>query len=168
VRARKATAEDVLTICRICGDGWRETYRDLYPSERIERTIGRFYTPERVAGEIDAAPGWDGWWVAEDDSRTVVAAGGGGMTGPQTAEIFVLYVDPRRRGEGAGTVVLGAITEVQRRQGARDQWVAVAEGNEKGIPFYEARGFVRRGTRPPYETDEPDARDSVPFWRSVS
>jgi GNAT superfamily N-acetyltransferase len=168
MRARRATAEDVLAICRICADGWRDTYRDLYPSERIERTIGRFYTPEQVAGEIEAAPGWDGWWVAEDDSGTVVAAGGGGMTGPEAAEIFVLYVDPRRRGEGAGTVILDAITEVHRRQGAREQWVAVAEGNEKGIPFYEARGFVRRGTRPPYETDESDASDSLLFWRLLS
>jgi ribosomal protein S18 acetylase RimI-like enzyme len=168
MRARRATAEDVWAICRICADGWRDTYRDLYPSERIERTIGRFCTPERVAGEIEAALGWDGWWFAADDSGTVVAAGGGGMTGPEAAEIFVLYVDPHRRGEGAGTAVLDAITGAQRRQGVREQWVAVAEGNAKGIPFYEARGLVRRGTRPPYEEDERDARDSVLFWRPLS
>jgi GNAT superfamily N-acetyltransferase len=167
VRARRATIDDVAAICRVCADGWRDTYLGLYPAVRIERTIQRFYAPERVAGEIDPAPGWDGWWVAEDASGTVLAAGGGGMTGPETAEIFVLYADPRRRGKGAGTVILDAITDVQRRQGAREQWVAVAEGDEKGIPFYEARGFVRRETRPPHGEDEPGERDSVLFSRPL-
>jgi ribosomal protein S18 acetylase RimI-like enzyme len=167
VEARRATAEDVPAICRICADGWRETYREQYPESRIERTIERFYTPQRVAGEIDPAPGWDGWWVAVDPAGEVVAAGGGGMSGPGRGEIFVLYADPKRRRQGAGTALLDAITNVQANQGAREQWVAVAEGNELGIPFYEARGFHRRGTRPPYETDDPDAADSVLFWRSL-
>jgi GNAT superfamily N-acetyltransferase len=168
VRARRATADDVEAICRICADGWRDTYRDLYPRERIERTIRQFYAPSRVEAEIEPTTGWDGWWVAEDDSGVVVAAGGGGMTGLDSGEIFVLYADPDRRGEGAGTSILEALTEVQRRHGAREQWVAVAEGNEKGIPFYEARGFVRRGTRPPYGEVDPEAGDSALFWRSLS
>jgi ribosomal protein S18 acetylase RimI-like enzyme len=168
VKARRATAADVAAICRICSDGWRETYSGRYSEARIERTIDRFYTPQRVTGEIDPAPGWDGWWVAVDDAEQVVAAGGGGMTGPETGEIFVLYADPTRRRQGAGTALLDTITAVQVGRGAREQWVAVAEGNDKGIPFYEARGFIRRGTRPPYETDEPEAADSVLFWRRLA
>ena len=168
MRARRATANDVPAICRICAEGWRATYRGQYTQERVEQTIAAFYTPERVAGEIEPAAGWDGWWVAVDDADEVVAAAGGGMTGPGRGEIFVVYADPRRRGQGAGTVLLDAITDVQVGRGAREQWVAVAEGNDQGIPFYEARGFVRRGTRPAYGTDDPDAAESVLFWRRIA
>jgi len=63
-------------------------------------------------------------------------------------EIFVLYLDPMRRGEGIGTLLLDAITEQQRAQGAREQWVSVEPENMKGLPFYYARGFEVRGKRP--------------------
>jgi hypothetical protein len=31
--------------------------------------------------------------------------------------------------------------------GAREHWVSVEPENEKGLPFYRARGFVERGQR---------------------
>jgi GNAT superfamily N-acetyltransferase len=166
MQARRATLEDVHAICRVCADGWRGTYETLYPRSRVERTIATFYRPDRVRAELEPTAGWDGWWVAVDDAGAIVAAGGGGMTGPSTGEVFVLYADPVRRGEGAGTVLLDAITRRQRAQGATEQWVAVAEGNEKGIPFYEARGFRRRGTRPAYGEDA-TVPDSVLLWRPL-
>jgi hypothetical protein len=39
--------------------------------------VEEFYTPERIAGEITAPEGWDGWLVAVDGDRVVGAAGGG-------------------------------------------------------------------------------------------
>ncbi|MEN1936613.1 GNAT family N-acetyltransferase [Paenibacillus sp. 102] len=56
----------------------------------------------------------------------------------------MLYLNPSRRGEGIGTMLLHAITERQIEQGAIEQWVSVMKGNQKGIPFYEARGFVQQ------------------------
>ncbi len=167
MHARKAAPSDVETICRICADAWRETYRELYSRERIDKVIAEFYSPDRVRAELEPGEAWDGWWVAEDDAGTVVAAGGGGITGPQVGEIYVLYADPARRGKGARTAILEAITHEQRAQGATEQSVAVAEGNEKGIPFYEARGFRRRGTRPAYASEDSSEPDSALFWRPV-
>jgi len=167
VRARRAERTDVEAICRSCTEGWRDTYRDLYPSERIERTIAQFYNADRVGKELDPAGGWDGWWVTEDESGEVVAAGGGGMTGPLTGEVFVLYVDSARQGEGAGTTLLEALTREQRSRGAREQWVAVAQGNEQAISFYRARGFRARGTRPAYGEADPAASESLLFWRPL-
>jgi GNAT superfamily N-acetyltransferase len=167
VHPRRAAPNDVDAICRICADGWRETYGDLHQSERIDEVIAEFYNPGRVLAQLESSETWGGWWVAEDDAGTVVAAGGGGMTGTHTGEIFVLYADPARRGEGAGTVVLDAITDEQRALGATEQVVAVAEGNDKGIPFYEARGFRRRGTRPAYPESDPTVPESALFWRPL-
>jgi hypothetical protein len=38
-----------------------------------------------------------------------------------------------------------ALLEQQRGFGAKEQWVSAEKGNEKGVPFYLARGFTVRG-----------------------
>ena len=151
MRARRAEPRDVEAICRVCSEGWRETYAGLYDADEIERTIERFYSRDRVRSEVEQPEGWDGWWVAEDEAGEVVAAGGGGVTAPAAGEIFVLYADPARRGRGAGTALLEAISSEQRAQDVREQWVSVEPENASGIAFYRARGFVERGTGPAYE-----------------
>jgi ribosomal protein S18 acetylase RimI-like enzyme len=148
VRPRRAELRDVDAISRVCSKGWRDTYVGIYPPEEIERVIHRFYAAERIRSEVESPEGWDGWWVAEEDDCAFVAAGGGGLTAPGVGEIFVLYADPERRCEGAGTALLDAITEEQRRQGGREQWVSVEPDNEQRLPFYRARGFVEAGRRP--------------------
>jgi ribosomal protein S18 acetylase RimI-like enzyme len=163
MQSRRAEERDVAAICRICSDGWRETYRDLLTPEEIDAAIARFYLPERVRGELQETDGWGGYWVTESDGR-VVAAAGGGMTGPGVGELFVLYVDPPERGRGAGSVALQAVTDQQVAQGAREQWASVQPDNALAIPFYEARGFVRRGERPAYEAP---GRTSLRYWRSL-
>jgi GNAT superfamily N-acetyltransferase len=164
LRVRKAQTRDVAAICRICREAWRDAYAGIFAPEEIERVTAEYYDEERVRAEVERPRGWDGWWVAEDDAGAVVAAGGGGRTGPETGEIFVLYADPNRRYEGSGTALLEAITAEQRQHGAREQWVAVVEGNRKGIPFYESRGFVRRGSR---EAPAPLSRPSALYWRRL-
>jgi GNAT superfamily N-acetyltransferase len=166
VRARRATTADVEAIARVCSDGWRDAYKGLLTDDEIETTIERFYDRRRIHEEVVRPQGWDGWWVAEDESKMVVAAGGGGMTAPANGEVFVLYVHPERLRQGAGTVILDAITDEQRRRGAREQWVSVVEGNEIGLAFYRARGFVERGRQGPWRPDAPQ-RESVRMSRSL-
>ena len=144
---RRAETHDAEGIARVCAAGWRDTYRGLKEPERIEAVIAEYYTPERIRGEIALREGWDGWIVAVEED-TVIGAGGGGMIEPGVGEIFVLYLDPNRRGEGTGTLLLDAITDQQQAHGAREQWVSMEPENTKGLPFYYARGFQVRGKRP--------------------
>ena len=144
---RQAEPDDAGGIARVCADGWRDTYRDIYEPWRIESAIAEYYAPERIAGEITAPHDSDGWIVAVDEG-TVVGAGGGGMIEPGVGEVFVLYLDPTRRREGIGSRLLDAITEQQRAHGAHEQWVSVDPENAKGLPFYLARGFRVRDHRP--------------------
>jgi ribosomal protein S18 acetylase RimI-like enzyme len=147
---RRAGPDDVEGIARVCADGWRDTYRDIYEPEQIESAIAGFYAPDRIAAEITASDGWDGWIVAVDDGA-VVGAGGGGMIEPGVGEVFVLYLDPTRRREGIGSRLLDAITEQQQAHGAHEQWVSVDPDNAKGLPFYLARGFEVRDRRPAWD-----------------
>ncbi len=45
------------------------------------------------------------------------------------------------------------MTAQQRAQGAREQWVSVEPENDKGVPFYRARGFVERGAAPAHRRE---------------
>jgi ribosomal protein S18 acetylase RimI-like enzyme len=163
---RRAEPEDAEGIARVCAEGWRATYGGTFDPERIESVIAEYYDPERIRREIVAPEGWDGWVVAVEDG-TVVGAGGGGLIEPGVGEIFVLYLDPERRGEGIGTRLLDAITEQQRARGAREQWVGVVPENAKGLPFYYARGFEVRGERPEWGTAPEEGRVSLRLRRRL-
>lgn len=166
ITIRSAQPEDVSGIVRVCSAGWRDTYRGLKKPERIEAVIAEYYTPDRIRRELAAREGWDGWIVAVEEGA-VVGAGGGGITSPGVGEIFVLYLDPTRRGEGIGTLLLDAITEQQRAQGAGEQWVSVEPDNMKGLPFYSARGFELRGERPEWGTPPEEGRISLRLVRRL-
>ena len=163
---RRAETADAEHIARVCAAGWRDTYRGIKEPDRIEAVIAEYYAPERIRREIAAPEGWDGWLVAVED-ESVIGAGGGGITQPGVGEIFVLYLDPTRRGEGIGTLILDAITEQQRAQGAREQWVSVEPANRKGLPFYFARGFEVRGQRPEWGAAPEEGHVSLRLMRRL-
>lgn len=163
---RRAEPADAEGIARVCAEGWRDTYQDIYATEQIEAVIAEYYTPDRIKGEITTPEGWDGWLVAVDDDA-VVGAGGGGMIEPHAGEVFVLYLDPIRRREGIGSLLLDAITEQQLANGAREQWVSVEPENIKGLPFYEARGFAGQGERPALGSTPEEGRVSLRLMRRL-
>lgn len=119
-----AEQQHVDGICRVCADGWRQTYTGMLSDEDIETTIQEFYTLERVAQEVRSPGDWDGWLVTLDDEE-LVSAGGGGLTEPNVGEVFVLYVNPAEKRRGIGSRLLNAITNQQREQGATEQWMSV-------------------------------------------
>lgn len=142
-RARMATEADVEAICHICSTSWRYMYAKLLSSHVIETVIAKYYMPDRIKSEVvPAMPHWSGYIVVEDEQGQVVAVGGGGLSSATTGELYVLYADPNRRGNGFGSAVLELLTSQQVAAGASEQCVSVQKGNNLGIPFYLARGFV--------------------------
>lgn len=142
--ARMATEQDVEAISRICSQGYRQTYPDLLSRDAIEAVIAKYYSLDRIRTEIPPAmPHWSGYIVVEDEQKQVVAAGGGGLSSATVGELYVLYADPNRRGQGFGSAVLDLLTRQQVAAGATEQWVSVQKGNNLGIPFYLARGFEK-------------------------
>lgn len=141
VTIQKATPQHAGGIAKVCIDSYWATYGDLLSSEYINRMIKEFYTHERIVKEVTTTSRqWNGWIVAVDDGE-VVGAGAGGMISENHGELFVLYLDPERRKEGIGTMILDAVTEEFKEYGAKEQWVNVTKANDKGIPFYKAKGF---------------------------
>lgn len=143
IEIRRATIKDVAGIIQVCSHGYRHTEmsQNLTPIERIEASIEKYYNNERVEKEVqDISQLWNGYYVATHHDK-VIGAGGGGVSDEETAELYVLYLDPSWKRKGIGTKLLQAITKDQIERGATTQWVTVTKGNQMGIPFYEAVGF---------------------------
>jgi GNAT superfamily N-acetyltransferase len=139
-------------ICAVCREGFAASSEGLLSPATIERQSQTYYDPERVRREIVTAvesPRWQGYVVAVTGTGEVLGAAGGGMADGSVGQLFVLYLDLALRGRGIGSALLEFVTGQQRGAGAIEQWVSVTEGNDLGIPFYLARGFVVR-ERVPY------------------
>ncbi|MEI2664107.1 GNAT family N-acetyltransferase [Rossellomorea sp. LJF3] len=167
IHIQKANRSHVNGIKKVCSEGYWATYKEIYAKEYIERVIEEFYNEERILKEVTTSDReWGGYFVATENDR-VIGAGGGGMINETEAELYVLYLDPTRRNEGIGTRLLDAITQKQKEEfHAIKQWVSVQKGNEKGIPFYEARGFVYESEQPVYGNEEGDYR-SLRYCRVI-
>jgi GNAT superfamily N-acetyltransferase len=147
VTVRLADHADVEAICEVCDAGYRYVSSPLLPAEVVDRMAREFYNPDRVAREVDPAsfsPAWQGYVVAEGDGR-VVGAAGGGLVAEGVGQLYVIYLDLAQRGRGIGSALLDFVSEQQRSLGASRQRVAVLAGNQHGLPFYRARGFVEVG-----------------------
>ncbi|UTE78523.1 GNAT family N-acetyltransferase [Rossellomorea sp. KS-H15a] len=159
IHIQKANEGHGKGIKKVCSEGYWATYRDIYTKEYIERVIEEFYNEERILKEVTTSDrNWGGYFVALENSE-VIGAGGGGMISENEGELYVLYLDPNRRNEGIGTRLLDAITQQQKEEfHAGKQWVSVQKGNQKGIPFYEAKGFVYESEQPVYGNEQGEYR----------
>ena len=164
---RAAREDDVAAIGDICTRAYHATYTGLLPQGYLERMLKEFYTPERIRKEITPAPPDRlGYQVVEEDGR-VLGTAVGGLTAPGTGELHVIYLEPGERGRGLGTLLLDRITEQVRARGATEMWVAVVEGNDLAVPFYQARGFVLEGRRRAYGSTEEENAWSLLLRRPV-
>ncbi|WP_035427498.1 MULTISPECIES: GNAT family N-acetyltransferase [Sediminibacillus] len=165
ITIKKAQPEHAAGIARVCTVANWATYRNIRSTTYIERVIEEFYNEPRILKEIEqTSRSWGGWFVAMEEGN-VIGAAGGGMTEEKEAEIYVLYLDPERRNEGIGTMLLEAVTEQQKQLGAIKQWVSVAEGNQKAIPFYEARSFQFHSRQADYGSSQEERYQSLRFVR---
>ncbi|UOR12807.1 GNAT family N-acetyltransferase [Halobacillus amylolyticus] len=166
IEIKRASTEHVEGISRVCSEGCLDTYKGIRSDENIRRNNKRFYNHERIYRELSESEGWDGY-IVELDNGVVVGAIGGGRIDLNKSEIYVLYLDPTRRGEGIGTQLLRYLTEVQIEKGAKEQWVSVQKGNYKGIPFYEAKGFTKNSEKMAYSNTSDENYVSLRLVRKI-
>lgn len=168
IKICKAIPIHVEGIAKVCSDGYRATYGETHSKEYIERIINEFYNTERILDEVtNTSRYWGGYFVAVENDE-VVGAGGGGMINDKAGEVFVLYLNPNRRNEGIGSKLLAAITKQQKEEfNASEQWVSVQKGNQKGIPFYESRGFIFQHEQNGYGNAEGEEYISLRYCRPI-
>lgn len=163
-----AKPEHVAGIAEVCTDGYWATYRETHSETYIQGIIEEFYNHDRIRKEVtETSRHWGGYFVALEEGK-VIGAIGGGMIDEGVGEVFVLYLNPDRRNEGIGTKLLDALTKQQKEQfAAFEQWVSVARGNKKGIPFYEAKGFTAQHEQAGYHEVDGERYTSVRYKRHI-
>lgn len=130
---RLATADDAIDILVVRAASWRAAYRGILP----ERTLARL--TER----------WDrtfprGTWVIEREGLVLgycITSADEFPRVPQTVVLNELYVYPDMWRAGLGSMLLDLVLRSLASRGAKNAVLDVLERNERGIAFYERRGF---------------------------
>ena len=65
-------------------------------------------------------------------------------------EILNFAVEPAARGRGLGHIMLDALLDMFRREGASRVFLEVRESNEAALHLYQSAGFRSRATRRAY------------------
>ena len=138
IKIERAAPEHVEAIAAICSRGWKQTVEGKLSDAYQKKNAAQWYNLEQVKSDIEKGSYTH---IAVNDSE-VAGVIGGAITEPGVSQIFVFYVDEKYRYQGIGRQLLEIFTEEHKKEGARDQRVSVQDGNQRGIPFYEARGFV--------------------------
>jgi ribosomal protein S18 acetylase RimI-like enzyme len=90
------------------------------------------------------------------------------VTEPGVGHLSVIYLDPAHRGRGLGTLLLDRVIDQVRAEGATELWASVFVGNDKGIPFYRARGFTIVDKQKAFRSRDEDDVWSSRMRRSVA
>jgi GNAT superfamily N-acetyltransferase len=149
VRLRRATVEDAAGIAQVHAYGWQRAHEGLAPPEYIaaKSSWGRegFWRGELEVEAADRTP-----WVAELDGQIVgFAIGGLGRdddAGPETGEIYQLFVTPECWGSGIRTNLLEhVVRDLREHDFARVVfWVLAADETMRA--FAEHRGMKPDGS----------------------
>ncbi|MBN2171227.1 MAG: GNAT family N-acetyltransferase [Candidatus Krumholzibacteriota bacterium] len=145
-RLRPARPEDARPLASLHVRAWQQAYRGLVPDDflaglSVDRREALWRDEIRDEG-ADII-------VAEDDDGAVGFVRLGACrdedAGPETGEIFGIYIAPRAWRRGHGRRLCAAALARLRAAGFTAITLWVLRGNAQAIAFYEAMGFAADG-----------------------
>ena len=147
VSVRAAMVEDVAEVQRVARRAWHATYGEFLPTEAIDAILADWYAAEEIEGAITSERSV--YLVADGEEIAGYASAAPIDTEDDDpeAQLYAIYVDPDRWGDGIGTALLdGVISRLAERDVERLR-VEVLADNTVGVSFYESRGFERTDER---------------------
>jgi GNAT superfamily N-acetyltransferase len=148
MRLRPAEPDDALSVARVHVRSWQVAYRTLLPDDYLAQL-----RPE------DRARTYDFGSLDHTKPRTIVATEQGLIYGFATTapsrdldlsgygELYALYVDPEKWGQGIGAALLAAARDSLSRLGFRNALLWVLAGNVRAERFYRIDQWVPDGQR---------------------
>ncbi|HET9724706.1 MAG TPA: GNAT family N-acetyltransferase [Actinomycetota bacterium] len=147
IRIREADPTDAEAIAGIHVRSWQTAYRGLLTDEYLDGLS----VEERLEQHRGAlsAPGEHRTWVAEEGGTVV----GFAVTGPsqdadadeKTGELYAIYLEPDRLGQGVGKLLSDHATRDLRERGFQTATLWVLGSNEGARRFYEREGWSADG-----------------------
>lgn len=142
VTIKKASKNDSTAIKEVLFNTWKDTYINILSEPVINRVSEQLHSIDRLQQQIDDPSLY--FAVAKDYNHTVM----GLSTASQkhnTIYISKLYVSPKHQRLGIGDRLLNTITT--HFSSAHKIALEVVAHNDKGINFYERKGFKASGKR---------------------
>lgn len=119
----------------------RRSFPVSWPAESFEKELNENkFSLYLVALLDDEVVGYIGAWMVIDELH-----------------IATFAVDPARRGQGVGRLLLGRLLQIAVDGGARWTVLEVRESNEAAIGLYQSYGFRQVGVRKKYYENDEDA-----------
>lgn len=152
---RPATRADAFALARLHVATWRAAYRELLPdaylagldvvdrTARWERNLESGEAATVVAESSGAVKGFVSYGPCRD-----------GGAGPDSGEIWAIYVAPESWGQGVGRILCHHALAALAVEGRRRVSLWMFADNERAARFYTELGFVAEpGSRQRFELD---------------
>ncbi|KUL25105.1 GNAT family N-acetyltransferase [Streptomyces regalis] len=153
---RPMTQADCDRVAEIRIGGWQSAYQGLVPQSYLD-ALDVTQDAERRRAHLSQADGSVVNLVAERDGEVVGWVCHGpyrdGEVRTEDAELYALYVDPGRYGDGIGHALLQESVRRCTAAGHARMLLWVLEHNTRARHFYERAGFGADGAEEPFEVD---------------
>jgi GNAT superfamily N-acetyltransferase len=136
---REAGAADARGLARVNVVSWQAAYPGLIDQAFLDslEVDGRTLSWQRILFQSRGRV-----LVADDDGTIVGFCSVGPALDHDWGEVFAIYVDPERWGQGVGTDLLAAGEQELAEAGFTRALLWVLEGNERARGFYERQGWA--------------------------
>ena len=138
---RMATEADIPLIRSLADHIWRTHYPGIITHAQIDYMLGKMYSPETIADEIDRQ-GYT-YLLALRNGEPVGFAAFLFEPAITAVKISKLYLLPLLHGKGIGQEMLQWMQNDAIRRAATRMYLFVNKNNAKAIAAYERFGFVK-------------------------
>ncbi len=145
---RKSKITDAPGVAKVHVETWQSHYRGQVPDDYLANLSVEKRT--KVWTEIFSSPKpSSATFIAEESGEilgfcSVGPSRGVGMP-HNTGELYTIYLDPSKQGQGIGSALMKAGLDFIREQGFKKATLWVLKTNVKTISFYEAKGWRADG-----------------------
>ncbi|WP_329440137.1 GNAT family N-acetyltransferase [Streptomyces canus] len=153
---RPMALADCDRVAEIRVRGWQSAYRGLIPQSYLDgMSVARDAERHRTrfgqgdGSVVNLVAEWDGevmGWACHGPYRD-------GEVRTADAELYAVYVDPRRYGTGIGHALLLETLRSRTAVGHDRMYLWVLRDNVRARRFYERAGFDADGIEEPFEAD---------------
>lgn len=132
---RKMRKEDIKEVQSVAKRSWHDTYEGIIPLEIQEKFLDYAYHEEMLQKRLEGSF----LLVVVVETTIVGFANFSPVKKEGEVELGAIYLLPNFQGKGIGSALLQE--GIVNIEGKREVYINVEKDNEKGINFYQAKGF---------------------------
>lgn len=135
MKIRHAEVEDIEDIQEVAMASWQDTYSGIIPEETITEIVDSWYDREDLRQQVKDPI----FYVAEKQGK--IAGYVHASVKDDVAHLHRIYLRPETQGKGTGTELYEKAEKEMKDSGAEYIRLEVLSENEKGLNFYQSKGF---------------------------